>query len=170
MKHSWTKLISSLAVMICCSVACSSNFQTQNVPTQTVESRCLPMYRFLIPEGYVGWIRVDFNIKDAPPLPAEGDYLVFKIPPSGYLRTPAKYMCGWPQDYYYYSLDSRRQLNTQQMIRWNGFASGAEPDVNKEITDYIFIGTEVEFERDKHSTYDAQGVPRYGRLNNSAQP
>lgn len=146
------------------SVACSSNAQ------QPAESRCLHMYRFLIPEGYVGWIRVDFNIKDAPPLPAEGDHLVFKIPVSGYLRTPAKYMCGWPQDYYYYSGDSRRQLDPKQMIRWNGFASGAEPDFNKEIADYIFIGTEAEFERYRRSTYDAQGVPRYGNLNNPAQP
>jgi hypothetical protein len=146
-------------------LACSTNFQTQNA-----EPRCLPMYRFLIPEGYIGWIRVDFNIKDAPPLPAEGDYLVFKIPPSGYLRTPAKYMCGFPQDYYYYSENSRRQLDTKQMIRWNGFASGAEPDFNNEIADYIFIGTEAEFEIYRHSTYDNQRVPRYNRLNNSAQP
>jgi len=26
-------------------------------------------YRFLIPEGYVGWIRVDFDVTGAPPLP-----------------------------------------------------------------------------------------------------
>ena len=30
---------------------------------------------FLIPEGYVGWIRVDFEVPGAPPLPVEGDFL-----------------------------------------------------------------------------------------------
>jgi hypothetical protein len=168
MKHSWTKRIFFLAVLSGLA-ACSADFQTQNVQTQNRESRCLPMYRFLIPEGYVGWIRVDFNIKDATPLPIEGDHLVFTIPESGYFRTPAKYMCGWPQDYYYYSGNSRKPIDSQTMIRWNGFASGAEPDVNKEIADYIFIGTEAEFERYRHSTYDAQGVPKYGRLNNPVQ-
>jgi hypothetical protein len=169
MRYSWTKRIFFLA-MFCGFAACSSNFQTQNAQPQSGEYRCLPMHRFLIPEGYVGWVRVDFNIKDAPPLPVEGDYLVFKIPPSGYLRTPAKYACGLPQDYYYYSGDSRRQIDMKQMIRWNGFVSGEEPDYDKEITDYFFVGTEAEFEKYRHGTYDAQGVPRYGRLPNSAQP
>jgi hypothetical protein len=55
------------------------------------------------------------------------------------------------------------------MIRWNGFVSGDEPDYDKEITDYIFVGTEAEFEKYRLGTYDAQGVPRYGRLNNPVQ-
>lgn len=150
-----------VVVLIYSFAGCLSNTQPLNT-----ESRCLPMYRFLIPDGYVGWIQVDFNIKNADALPAEGDYLVFTIPPSGYLKTPAKYMCGYPQDYYYYSDKSRRQLDTTKMIRWRGFPSGNEPDFNKEIADYIFIGTEEEFERYKHSTYDFQDVPKYGNLNN----
>ena len=41
-------------------------------------------YQYLIPRGYVGWIRVDFNVKAAPPLPVEGNYYVVRIPATGY--------------------------------------------------------------------------------------
>ena len=150
-----TLLIALLAYNV---VACASDGKTQEA-----ESRCLPMYRFLIPEGYVGWIRVDFNVKAAQPLPAEGDHVVLIIPESGYLRTPARYLCGWPQDYYYAG-NSRAQLDVREMIRWNGFASGDEPTSEKEIAEYIFIGTEAEFDRYGKANRDPQGVPRYGRL------
>ncbi len=128
------------------------------------------MYRFLIPDGYIGWIRVDFNIKGALALPAEGDYLVFKIPPSGYLKTPAKYMCGYPSDYYYYSGESRKQIDTKRMIFWRGFPNREETTFEKEIDEYIFVGTEQEFEKYKDSTYKTQGELKYGNLNNSVQP
>ena len=127
------------------------------------DTRCLPMDRFLIPQDYVGWIRVDFGAKDSAALPVEGDYLVFKIPTDGYLRTPAKYMCGWPQEYYYYSADKRSQLDPTKMIRWNGFPSGAEPQSGK-VSDYIFIGSEAEFVTYGYSSRDVNGVPKYGRL------
>jgi len=148
-----------IAVLAFNVIACLGDDQTQEA-----ESRCLPMYRFLIPEGYVGWIRVDFNVKAAQPLPSEGDHVVFVIPESGYLRTPARYLCGYPQDYYYFSGDSRAKLDVKEMIRWNGFASGEEPTSEKEMAEYIFIGTEAEFVHYGRSNRDPQGVPRYGRL------
>jgi len=79
-------------LLVCGALACRSKARSHEA-----ETRCLPMYRFLVPEEYVGWIRVDFNAKDSATLPVEGDYVVFKIPTDGYLRTPARYMCGWPR-------------------------------------------------------------------------
>ena len=58
--------------------------------------------RFLIPEGYVGWVRVEFQIKDAPPLPVEGGEYLFKFPPSGLLRTSSSEEYGWAKDHYFY--------------------------------------------------------------------
>lgn len=162
---SWAARAVLVATLACGVAACSPDARTQDA-----ESRCLPMYRFLVPEGYVGWIRVDFNAKDAPALPVEGDHLVFRIPESGYLRTPAKYLCGWPHELYYYSGDSRRQLDARRMMRWNGFAGGGEPTAEKEMADYIFIGTEDEFSKYGRANRDAQGVPRYGRFNSASRP
>src|SRR4051812_47464913 len=67
--------------------------------------------RFLIPEGYVGWVRIDFGIKDAPPLSIEDGFYLIKIPASGLLQTSTDIEYGTAKDeYYYYSEDSRRLL------------------------------------------------------------
>jgi hypothetical protein len=57
-------------------------------------------WRFLIPEGYRGWVRVEFGIPGAPPLPAEAGQIVLKIPPTGLLRTSSPEQYGWAKDDY----------------------------------------------------------------------
>jgi hypothetical protein len=164
------RLSAIIRAFILSALACGATGCFADARSKETESRCLPMYRFLIPDEYVGWVRVDFNARDSAALPIEGDYVVFKIPPSGYLRTPARYMCGWPQEYYYYSGDKRRQLDVRQIIRWNGFASGSEPQFEKEMADYIFIGSEAEFIKFGYSNRNAQGVPTYGKLSGASPP
>lgn len=61
--------------------------------------------RFLVPEGYVGWVRVEFQSSGAPPVPVENGEYVFQIPPSGLLKTSSSEQYGWAKDRYYY--DSR---------------------------------------------------------------
>lgn len=58
--------------------------------------------QYLIPNGYVGWIRVEYQIKKAPPLPQRGRYLIAKIPSTGVLRTSSTQGSGWAADEYYY--------------------------------------------------------------------
>jgi hypothetical protein len=57
---------------------------------------------FLIPEGYAGWIRIEFEVQGAPPLPIEGGQYVLKIPSDGVLRTSSAEQYGWAKDHYYY--------------------------------------------------------------------
>jgi len=60
--------------------------------------------RFLIPEGYSGWVRVEFEISGAPALTSEGGQTVVKIPPTGRLMTSSPEQYGWARDsYYFYS-------------------------------------------------------------------
>jgi hypothetical protein len=47
-------------------------------------------------------VRVEFQIKDAPPLPVEGGEYLFKFPPSGLLRTSSSEELGWAKDHYFY--------------------------------------------------------------------
>src|SRR6266550_392674 len=48
--------------------------------TGVAQNRDLSLpYRFLIPEGYVGWVRVDFDVATAPPLPLEEGYRILKF-------------------------------------------------------------------------------------------
>jgi len=106
--------------------------------------------RFLIPEGYVGWVRVEFQIKDAPLLPVEGGECLFKFPPSGLLRTSSSEEYGWAKDhYFYYSEKGTRILRdtgpSSERLIWgkiNGEESGSQ---GKRKYEEFFVGTEQQF-------------------------
>src|SRR5262245_53191320 len=67
--------------------------------------RRLP-YLFLIPEGYVGWIRVDFEVPGAPALPVEANFYTLKIPDTGRLQTSSRDIQeGWVDSFVYYSTE-----------------------------------------------------------------
>ena len=58
--------------------------------------------RFLIPGGYVGWMRVDFSSPDAPALQSDGSHYVLRFPSDGLLRTSSPEQYGWGKDQYFY--------------------------------------------------------------------
>ena len=66
--------------------------------------------RFLIPEGYVGWVRIDFNVKDAPPFPVEDGFYVVKIPDTGRLRTSLHDTRTKRDEFYYFADDTKYRL------------------------------------------------------------
>src|SRR6202023_3244609 len=86
--------------------------------------------RFLISEGHTGWVRVEFEVPDAPPLPVEAGKTVLRIPPSGILQTSSPEQYGWAKDeYFFYSSTGSRPLpdSGPQRLIWgkiNGEASG----------------------------------------------
>jgi hypothetical protein len=47
--------------------------------------------RWIISKGYVGWLRLDYAIKDAPALPIERGAFIVRIPASGRLETSTPY-------------------------------------------------------------------------------
>ena len=67
-------------------------------------------YRFLIPEGYVGWIRVDFDVSGAPPLPEEGGVYVFRFSETGRLQTSSSDVIDDRNEFFYYSPEGRYRL------------------------------------------------------------
>jgi hypothetical protein len=104
--------------------------------------------RFLIPQGYIGWIRVEFEAQGAPPLAMEdGEYIV-KIPPDGVLRTSSAEQYGWARDhYYYYSAQGARPLpdSGSAALIWvkiNGEGSGIS---GKRKYEELFVGTAQQF-------------------------
>ena len=122
--------------------------------------------RYLIPEGYVGWVRIDFNIKDAPPLPIENGSYLFKFPDSGRILTSSDMEYGAASDeYYYYAGDDRKSLRGSGWggggMIWAGFNGGQQGA--KEVHQYFFIGTEAQLkefgwkEKDEQHTYPKVG-------------
>jgi hypothetical protein len=85
------------ALLFSLSIASFASGQTQEA-----------LYRFLIPEGYVGWIRVDFEVPGAPPLPVEGHFYILKFSDTGRLQTSSRDLTqGWLDraQFLYYSTE-----------------------------------------------------------------
>ncbi|MGA9132084.1 MAG: DUF6843 domain-containing protein [Terriglobales bacterium] len=106
--------------------------------------------RFLIPEGYVGWVRVEFQVNGASPMPVEGGEYLFTFPPSGVLRTSSSEEYGWAKDhYFYYSEKGTRMLPATSAggggLIWgkiNGEETGSQ---GKRKYEEFFVGTEQQF-------------------------
>jgi hypothetical protein len=104
--------------------------------------------RFLIPENYTGWVRVEFEVRGAPALPVEARQAVVKIPGSGLLRTSSAEQYGWAKDYYFfYSGAGVRPIPKSGPGRliWgkiNGEETGAS---GKRKYEQFFVGTEQQF-------------------------
>ena len=108
-----------------------------------------PSSKFLIPDGYVGWVRVEFQVADAPPVPVERDQYIFRIPPTGILKTSSPEKFGYGKDEYYYdSTRGLRKLPTEAKngrLVWgqiNGEAVGVS---GRRQYEGFFVGTEDQF-------------------------
>jgi hypothetical protein len=108
--------------------------------------------RFLIPEGYVGWVRIEFEVSGAPPLRIEGGDYLMKVPSSGLLKTSSSEEFGWAKDHYsYYSEKGTRPLPDSGLagdrLIWgtiNGESSGAQ---GKKKYEEFFVGTKLQFKQ-----------------------
>jgi hypothetical protein len=116
--------------------------------TGSARNSTRPASRFLVPEGYTGWIRVEFEVQGAQPLPMDGREYVLKIPPDGVLRTSSAEQYGWARDhYYYYSAQGMRPLpdSGSAALIWgkiNGEESGTTA---KRKYEEFFVGTAQQF-------------------------
>lgn len=89
--------------------------------------------KYIIPPGYVGWIRVKYSSAGAPPLPLEDGYLLLVIPKSGVLKTSSPMGDGWGTDEYYQldkqgkriPLDTSNKEEQQPAIR-GGSTNGSQ--------------------------------------------
>jgi hypothetical protein len=110
-------------------------------------------YRFLIPEGYVGWVRIDFNVNNAPPLPVENGYYLVKVPPTGRLRTSSGEIIARGDQYFYISDEMKYQLETDTqkltcMVQDKFMGAAATNNAHKPYR-YFFVGPRAEYEKCK---------------------
>ncbi|MBM7703868.1 DUF6843 domain-containing protein [Metabacillus iocasae] len=122
-----------LLILICMSVvACSKSDETAKPSI------------YLIPEGYKGWVMVEYDKEEGTPTEKEGEYTVFSINNQGKAKTKTLLTHeGWATNKYYYVTESgnRKQLKAGEMI--HGASEGNE---NKNYTmEFFFVGTEEEF-------------------------
>lgn len=114
---------------------------------------------FLIPPGYVGWVRVSYGIAGAPALSLENGRYLVKFPADGHLVTSTPFVEGTAVDKYYYNSPAGRQslLDTevgQGCMIWSDHAeitsagsqnvlqSGSNPSAAR----LFFVGTRKQFD------------------------
>jgi hypothetical protein len=104
--------------------------------------------RFFIPEGYSGWVRVEFEVPGAPALQSGAGQTALEIPSSGILQTSSPEQYGWARDYYYFrSSSGLRTIPDSGPTRliWgkiNGQASGSS---GRRKYEEFFVGTEQQY-------------------------
>jgi hypothetical protein len=153
MIRSWVRLlhspfrglvILSLASLVLLANGCSRVFPFDRVrPSQ-----------FLIPEGYVGWVRVEYSVPGTPPLPIADGYYVIRIPANGRLKTSTKKDLGWADNQYYYVSGKTRQplkeweYGKDSMV-WDNATSSAGDDDLDTVDLIFFIGTKAQYHQFK---------------------
>jgi len=128
--------------------------------------------RYLIPEGYVGWVRMTFNVKDAPPLSIEDGLYLFRFPPSGSLQTSSdiEYGVSSGDDYYYYCGDERRKLKLTGWdgggLIWAGYNgwSGKNFAERKDVHEGFFVGTEEQLKGNAWNDRSEDGHSKVGSI------
>jgi hypothetical protein len=112
--------------------------------------------RFLIPDGYVGWVEVKYGDSNVPALQMDKGTLICRIPDNGLLATSSAVEEGWAKDeYFYYSKDgSLRDLKETGWgaggMIWgntNEWQQSQTESKLRRIDTYIYIGTEQQYHR-----------------------
>ncbi len=111
-----------------------------------------PSSRYLIPDGYVGWVRVEYNVGGAPPLPMEGGRFIFRFLPSAFLQTSSPEHFGWAKDEFFYYRDGSLRPLPQTgrggggMI-WGHINGEAHTVSGKHQYEEFFVGSEQQFQQ-----------------------
>lgn len=100
-------------------------------------------YRYIVPEGYVGWVRIRFEGTNARPLPREGRFRIARFPSSGFLETSDSPLGGdAPSEWLYEDAVGRRSPAATQ----SGFGRG-NAAIPGSTSSYCFIGTLEQYEQ-----------------------
>jgi Family of unknown function (DUF6843) len=112
--------------------------------------------KIYIPDGYIGWLRIEYAVKDAPALKADwfGPWEYQKFPPSGLLQTSSTLKNGAASaDSFYYREDGSLEPLPHSMEH-GGIISWCvvKPDGSRLEREFItyFIGPEQEYEKHKN--------------------
>lgn len=117
---------------------------------------------YSIPEGYIGWVAIEYNVSGTPKLPLRNGSFQVKFPSTGILRTQSSIEDGWARDQYvYYS--SSGQTKTLKDTGWDGggmiWAATVSGDSDgrggmNHIEEKFFVGTEDQYKQSPGVTDD----------------
>jgi hypothetical protein len=121
-----------------------------DIPLEPSHDPSLHPSKFLIPSAYVGWLLLEYKVKDAQPVPIENSIRIFKFPANGALSTSSSGPdSGAEDEYFFYSQDGTLSeipadyRNGKGMI-W-GKHQGSKGGVIVQFG--FFIGTEEQYKK-----------------------
>jgi hypothetical protein len=111
--------------------------------------------KYFIPDGYIGWVSIEFGV-NAPPLQFVNGAYICRIPSAGLLQTSSSLEEGWARDEYSYYSESGNVRALKDTgwgaggMIWGGEVgyttplNGSEP---KQFVESFYVGTEQQFRR-----------------------
>lgn len=117
--------------------------------------------RFLIPPGYVGWVKVEFQVPGAEPLPLEEGHYDFRIPADGLLQTSSAEQFGSSNDKFYYTSGNQLEplpgTGASERRIWGRMNGQAGMSTTARNYEQFFVGTQDQFKQ--HA-----GEPKIGSI------
>ena len=123
---------------------------TLDIALEESRDPTLAISEFLIPDGFVGWLRLEYNVKDASPATIEGNQNIFKFPPNGILATSScEPKNGGERRYRYYAENGSTRDVPMNYRRGDGMIWGERKGTsNGAFSDfYFFVGTEEQYKK-----------------------
>ena len=105
----------------------------------------LPLSKFLIPEGYVGWLRVEYEVECFPPIPVEDGVWIFRFTGANVLMTSSPMPDGAAErQYFYHTADASDRDLAADFGSGNGMIWQEHPGSRggKMSMFIFFVGTE----------------------------
>ncbi len=107
--------------------------------------------KYLIRDRYIGWVRINYGVKDAPSLPIEGGFYVLRIPETGLLNTSSQGEEGLAQDEYYYLSDGvprklSHDVNNDMIWGHVGLGTHTVAGHDPTVFEEFFVETQEQYE------------------------
>ncbi len=133
-----------------------------DIQLKPVHDRSLPVSRFLIPEGYVGWLRVEYDVECFPPIPVGDGVRILRFARANVLETSSP----MPEDaaerqYFYYAEDGSERDLAADYRNGNGMIWQETPGSRggKMRMFIFFVGTEEQSKSRPHTGFLAPLCP-----------
>lgn len=106
---------------------------------------------YRIPEGFTGWVLIEFDQTNSPPLRENGGKLIFDIGRDGRLYTSSGLETGWARDEYYIDNGSKK-LSVSNWggggMIWGSSTGLSQVQGARGISyENFFVGTEEQFQK-----------------------
>jgi|SRR5882724_2867896 len=102
-----------------------------------------------IPEGFTGWVLIEFGRTNCQPLGKRDEKLVFQIGKDGRFCTSSALEFGWAKDAYFYVGKSRTEIPSTMSGRggmiWGGGTGSVQAGSVERAYETFYVGTEERF-------------------------